>query len=83
MFSAKVATLNVENLFARFKFKANVKMEKVVQDGWNIDGTCFTIFNEKEKAITAETIKALDADVIALQEVSFRQTCVKISCQMK
>ncbi|OPY03021.1 MAG: hypothetical protein A4E60_00586 [Syntrophorhabdus sp. PtaB.Bin047] len=77
MFSVKIATFNAENPFARFQFKRNVKIEKVIQDGWNINSVYFSIFNEKEKSITGETIKALDADVTALQEVENLDTLRK------
>lgn len=78
MDSIKVATFNVENLFARFQFRRNVKdPEKIIRDGWTVNHTYFSIYNETAKAITAETIKALDADVLALQEVENLDTLRK------
>ncbi len=78
MDSIKVATFNVENLFARFQFRRNIKdPEKMLRDGWTVNHIYFNIYKEKDKAITGETIQALDADVIALQEVENLDTLRK------
>jgi predicted extracellular nuclease len=78
MDSIKVATFNVENLFARFQFSRNIRnLEKILADGWTVNHTFFSIYNEREKKITGETIRALDADVIALQEVENLDTLRK------
>ena len=70
MNSVKIATFNVENLFARFQFKRNIKDPNlIVKNGWTINDTYFSIYNETDKRITADTVKALDADVLGLQEV--------------
>jgi predicted extracellular nuclease len=74
----KVATFNVENLFARFQFRRNIRnLEKVFRDGWMVNHTYFSICNEREKKITGETIRILDVDVIALQEVENLDTLRK------
>jgi endonuclease/exonuclease/phosphatase family metal-dependent hydrolase len=67
--SVRVGTFNCENLFARFKFAANVNPADVTANGFTIDKTKFTILKEEEKALTAKAILALNADVIGLQEV--------------
>ena len=78
MDSIKVATFNVENLFARFKFKRNItNFERIIRDGWTVNHTYFNIYKSQEKAITGATIQALDADVIALQEVENLDTLRK------
>jgi predicted extracellular nuclease len=78
MDSIKVVTFNVENLFARFQFRRNIKdPEKMLRDGWTVNHTLFNIYKERDKAITGQTIKELDADVIALQEVENLDTLRK------
>jgi endonuclease/exonuclease/phosphatase family metal-dependent hydrolase len=73
----RVATFNCENLFARFKFNKGVNPDKAIKDGWKVDSTKFTIYNDAEKEITAKTILATKADVIALQEVENLDTLRK------
>ena len=63
----RVANFNCENLFARYKFDKNVNPTK--EDGFLIDQTAFDIFDDEEKKLTAEAIKEVNADVIALEEV--------------
>ena len=69
MAKLRVGTFNVENLFARYKFNSNIDPLEAVRDGWDANQRHFTINDEDSKQITAEAIKALDADVLALQEV--------------
>ncbi|MFC1619298.1 endonuclease/exonuclease/phosphatase family protein [Candidatus Neomarinimicrobiota bacterium] len=63
----KIATFNVENLFARYRFRSNV--DPTGLDGFTINQTAFDIYDETSKQITAKAIRDVDADVIALQEV--------------
>jgi endonuclease/exonuclease/phosphatase family metal-dependent hydrolase len=72
--TVRVATFNVENLFARFKFNSNVDPEQAVKDGWDANKTYFTIFDEVEKKLTGKLIRSLDAEVLALQEVESLDT---------
>jgi len=65
----RIGTFNVENLFARYKFKSNIDPEKAVLDGWKADQRRFSIYDEKSKKITAKAIKALNAHILAFQEV--------------
>jgi endonuclease/exonuclease/phosphatase family metal-dependent hydrolase len=72
--AVRVATFNVENLFARFRFNSDVDPEKAVKDGWDANKTYFRIFDEDEKRITGKLIRSLDAEVLALQEVESLDT---------
>lgn len=63
----RVATFNVENLFARYRFKQNE--EVYVDDGFTINQMAFDIYNEAEKRVTAQAIKEVNADIMCLQEV--------------
>jgi endonuclease/exonuclease/phosphatase family metal-dependent hydrolase len=63
----RVGTFNVENLFARYRFKQNLNPEGL--DGFSINDLAFDIYDETEKQITAQAIKEIDADILALQEV--------------
>ncbi len=62
----RVATFNCENLFARYRFKANVDPSGA--DGFTVNELAFEIYNEAEKRITARAIGAANADIIAIQE---------------
>jgi endonuclease/exonuclease/phosphatase family metal-dependent hydrolase len=63
----RVATFNVENLFARYNFRKN--FEPNGDDGFTINNLAFDVYNETEKIITAKAIRKMDADIICLQEV--------------
>jgi len=69
MTAVRLATFNVENLFARWKFDANVDPDEAIEDGWAVDKTKFDRYSDADKEITGEAIRALKADVLALQEV--------------
>jgi endonuclease/exonuclease/phosphatase family metal-dependent hydrolase len=77
----RLATFNVENLFARFRFNSNIDAEKAVRDGWNAEETAFDIFSPESKRITAGAIKATEADVLALQEVENLDTLKRFRSQ--
>ena len=65
----RVGTFNCENLFARFRFRSNVKVENATGDGFTINDLAFEFLEEDEKRLTAQAVRALGADVLALQEV--------------
>lgn len=78
----RVATFNVENLFARFRFGHRVEPHAAIRDGWNADDTLFSIGDEHEKLLSAQTINALDADIIGLQEVESLDTLKRFRDRM-
>lgn len=63
----RLATFNVENLFARYRFRRN--FDPVDSDGFSINNLAFNINDETAKQITAKAIKEVNADILALQEV--------------
>jgi len=65
--SVRLATFNAENLFARYNFKKNDT--PVSEDGFTINDLAFNIYDETDKQITAQAIREVNADVIALQEI--------------
>lgn len=62
--AVRVATFNVENL-ARFKFNSDVDPQVAIKDGWDVNKTYFTIFDEASKKVTGKLIRSLKADVSA------------------
>ncbi len=65
--SLRVATFNVENLFARYKFREG--KESLAQSGFGINDISFDFYNETSKQLTAKTIRKVSADIICLQEI--------------
>ena len=63
----RVATFNVENLFARYRFRENVNPN--LDDGFTRNDLAFEIHDEDAKRITGAAIRAVNADVLCLQEV--------------
>lgn len=63
----RVATFNVENLFARYRFRDNVNPN--IDDGFTRNDLAFQIHNDDAKRITARAIRSVNADVLCLQEV--------------
>lgn len=65
--TTRLATFNAENLFARYKFKKN--FDPTGENGFTINDLAFDIYDETAKQITAQAIKEVNADIMALQEI--------------
>lgn len=64
----RVATANVENLFARFRF-SQVPQAPALGHGWRLEPSCFQPLDEPAQRRVAQVLNSLHADVLALQEV--------------
>lgn len=69
MTTLRLTTFNVENLFARWRFKANVDPADANSRGWIVDQTHFEELGMDDKAITGAALREIKADVLCLQEV--------------
>jgi endonuclease/exonuclease/phosphatase family metal-dependent hydrolase len=67
--TVRLATFNVENLFARFKFNKGIDPEDAVKGGWTAEQTSFDLATPEAKTITGKAIRETDADILCLQEV--------------
>lgn len=78
----RVATFNIENLYARYQFSKLGKENACLSKGFtqfNITG--FTIHKYDHKRISAQAIIEVDADIICLQEVESLQVLDKFNQQ--
>lgn len=80
MSTFRLATFNVENLFARYKFNKN--FDPISEDGFTINNLAYDIYNDVEKQITAKALAETKADIIALQEVENLLLLDKFHSQM-
>lgn len=76
----RVATFNVENLFARYRFRDNA--DPLAADGFTINDVAFDVYNEEAKRITARAIREINADILCLQEVENMAVLERFNSQM-
>lgn len=65
----RLATFNVENLFTRFLFARGVDRHSAGERGFTTEDLRFRLADPDSKRLTADAILAVNADVLAVQEV--------------
>ncbi|MCA9572659.1 MAG: endonuclease/exonuclease/phosphatase family protein, partial [Myxococcales bacterium] len=70
----RIATFNVENLFTRYLFAKGVDRHRAATEGFQSEDLRFRLADAESKQITAEVVRAVDADVWAFQEVEDQDT---------
>lgn len=81
MTTLRLATFNVENLFARWRFRDSVDPANANLRGWIVDETRFDELGMDDKAITGAAVRGIQADVLCLQEVENVDTLKKFRGQ--
>jgi predicted extracellular nuclease len=82
MSTLTIATFNCENLFVRYKFGSTADPDDAVKNGFVLDRRRFETILSEEQKITAQAIKAADADIIVLQEVENLDTLKSFTAQL-
>ena len=73
----RITTFNVENLFTRFRFARGVDPLEAKEAGFTTEELRFRLHDPEAKRLTADTMRACQADVFALQEVEDLDTLKK------
>lgn len=81
--AVRLATFNVENLIARYKFGSGEDPEVLTDEGIMVNERAFQSLGDDGKALTRQAVRACRADVLALQEVENLDTLRKFRTDMK
>jgi predicted extracellular nuclease len=78
----RIGTFNAENLFARLRFKDDYSVTGNPQDQWTAEAIEVMPFSDRYR-ITAQALGAIQADVLALQEIENLMTLKQFLRQFK
>ncbi|MGG6294761.1 endonuclease/exonuclease/phosphatase family protein [Leptolyngbya sp. AN02str] len=78
----RIGTFNAENLFARLRFKDDYSLAGGSQDQWTVGATQMLPFSDRYR-MTAQAMGAIQADVLALQEIENLMTLKQFLRQFK